>query len=131
MLPPPLEKRRGTSGRLYSITEKWLNGLDDFYRRSLEKALHHRPTVLATGTALFVVSLLLLPTIPFELMPQTDEGEVSVDVELPVGTRIERTEAVDAPDGGPGRQARCPRRRRSCRRPAAAGSWVVPPTGAA
>jgi len=94
VLPPPLEKRRGTSGRLYSITEKWLNGLDDFYRRSLEKALQHRPTVLVTGTALFVVSLLLLPTIPFELMPQTDEGEVSVDVELPVGTRVERTEAV-------------------------------------
>ncbi len=94
VLPPPLEKRRGTSGRLYSITEKWLNGLDDFYRRSLEKALHHRPTVLVTGTTLFVVSLLLLPTIPFELMPQTDEGEVSVDVELPVGTRVERTEAV-------------------------------------
>ncbi|RPI11102.1 MAG: efflux RND transporter permease subunit, partial [Actinobacteria bacterium] len=94
VLPPPLEKRRGTSGRLYSITEKWLNGLDDFYRRSLEKALHHRPTVLVTGTALFVISLLLLPTIPFELMPQTDEGEVSVDVELPVGTRVERTEAV-------------------------------------
>ena len=27
-------------------------------------------------------------------MPQTDEGEVQVDVELPVGTRIERTEAT-------------------------------------
>jgi HAE1 family hydrophobic/amphiphilic exporter-1 len=94
VLPPPIEKRRGLSGRLYSVTERWLNGLDDFYRRSLEKALHHRPTVLLTGTALFVVSLLLLPTIPFELMPQTDEGEVSVDVELPVGTRVERTEAV-------------------------------------
>ncbi|MBP1636328.1 MAG: mdtC 2, partial [Acidobacteria bacterium] len=30
----------------------------------------------------------------FELMPDTDEGQVTVDVEMPVGTRIERTEAI-------------------------------------
>ena len=36
----------------------------------------------------------MLPMIPFELMPQTDEGEVSINVDLPVGTRIERTDAV-------------------------------------
>ena len=94
VLPPPVGERRGLSGRLYSMTERWLAALDDGYRRMLEKALHHRPTVLAGGAALFLVSVLLLPTIPFELMPQTDEGEVSVDVELPVGTRIERTEAI-------------------------------------
>ena len=43
-----------------------------------------------TGAALFVIALLILPTVGFELMPQTDEGEVTVDAELPVGTRIER-----------------------------------------
>jgi hydrophobic/amphiphilic exporter-1 (mainly G- bacteria), HAE1 family len=43
---------------------------------------------------LFVVALLILPTIGFELMPQTDEGEVTVDAELPVGTRIERMHDV-------------------------------------
>jgi HAE1 family hydrophobic/amphiphilic exporter-1 len=32
--------------------------------------------------------------IGFEFQPQTDEGEVRVDVELAVGSRIERTEAV-------------------------------------
>jgi hydrophobic/amphiphilic exporter-1 (mainly G- bacteria), HAE1 family len=36
----------------------------------------------------------MLPMVGFELVPQADEGEVRVDVELPVGTRIERTEAV-------------------------------------
>ncbi len=35
-----------------------------------------------------------MPYVGSELMPQTDEGEVQVDVELPVGTRIERTEAT-------------------------------------
>jgi HAE1 family hydrophobic/amphiphilic exporter-1 len=94
VLPPPVDKRRGLTGRLYTVTEKALNGMDEFYRRTLEKALHHRPTVLAGGAALFVVSVLLLPTIPVELMPEADEGQVSVEVELPVGTRIERTDAI-------------------------------------
>ena len=36
----------------------------------------------------------LLPRIGFEFQPTTDEGEVTVDAELAVGTRIENTEAV-------------------------------------
>ena len=54
----------------------------------------HRPTVWRSVPRLFVVAIALLPRLGFELMPQTDEGEVNVDAELPVGTRIERTEAV-------------------------------------
>jgi HAE1 family hydrophobic/amphiphilic exporter-1 len=37
---------------------------------------------------------LLLPQVGFEFQPTTDEGEVSVDAELGVGTRVELTEAV-------------------------------------
>ncbi|MCA1561163.1 MAG: efflux RND transporter permease subunit, partial [Acidobacteria bacterium] len=63
-------------------------------RKGLHRALRHRPTVLASGAALFAAAALMLPTVGFELMPQADEGEVSIDAELPVGSRIERTEAV-------------------------------------
>ena len=93
-LPPPPEQRRGLTGRLFSWSETLLTRMDDGYRALLHRALHHRPTVLLAGTALFVLALALLPTIGSELMPQTDEGEVQVDVEMPVGTRIERTEAT-------------------------------------
>jgi HAE1 family hydrophobic/amphiphilic exporter-1 len=93
-LPPPAEERRGVMGRLFTWSEALLNRMDDGYRALLHTALHHRPTVLLAGSALFVLALALLPMIGSELMPQTDEGEVQVDVELPVGTRIERTEAT-------------------------------------
>ena len=93
-LPPPAEERRGVMGRLYTWSEAALTKLDDGYRTVLHKALHHRPTVLLSGTALFVLAIVLMPLVGSELMPQTDEGEVQVDVELPVGTRIERTEAT-------------------------------------
>jgi HAE1 family hydrophobic/amphiphilic exporter-1 len=93
-LPPPVEKRRGLGGYLYTWSERALEAMDNAYRALIHRALQHRPMVLATGAALFIVALALLPRIPFELMPQTDEGEVSVSAELAVGTRIERTEAV-------------------------------------
>ena len=57
-------------------------------------ALRHRPTVFATGIALFVLSLYLIQFIGVELQPTTDEGEVTVDAELAVGTRVEVTEEV-------------------------------------
>ena len=93
-LPPPAEARSGVTGRLYTASERFLNAMDERYGRLIALALHHRPTVVGVGTAAVVAAVLILPTIGFELMPQADEGEVSVTAELPVGTRIERSEAV-------------------------------------
>lgn len=103
-LPVPVSERKGLLGRVYTLSETGLENLDNFYRRFLHLALSHRPTVLAVGFGLFLVAagILAAPagwlprwlTIGYELMAQTDEGEVSVTAELPVGTRIERTEAV-------------------------------------
>ena len=93
-LPPPPHERHGLSGRLYTASENFLNTMDDRYSRLIRLALHHRPTVIGVGTAAVVAAFLILPTIGFELMPQADEGEVSVTAELPVGTRIERGQEV-------------------------------------
>ncbi len=71
-----------------------LNGIDNVYARLLHVALAHRPTVFATGIVLFVLALYLGRFIGVELQPTTDEGEVTVDAELAVGTRVEITEAV-------------------------------------
>ena len=88
------EAPRGALGRLSAASERMLEGLDDGYKALLEKALQHRPTVLAGSAALTIIAFLLLPTIPSELLPQTDEGEVSISARMPAGTRIERTQAV-------------------------------------
>jgi HAE1 family hydrophobic/amphiphilic exporter-1 len=93
-LPVPAEQRTGLTGRLFNTSERMLDGLDNKYRRVLHTALIHRPTVIGIGTALVVAAVLILPTIGFELMPEADEGEVSVSAELPVGSRIERAQVV-------------------------------------
>ena len=93
-LAPPAESRRGPLGVLFRWSERALNGLDALYARTLHASLHHRPTVFAVGLAMFVAAIVLLGQVGFELQPTTDEGEVTVDAELAVGTRIESTEDV-------------------------------------
>jgi HAE1 family hydrophobic/amphiphilic exporter-1 len=93
-LPPPVEERKGVLGGLFTFTERGFNAIDDGYRRVIHMALGHRPTVLIAATGLTVAAFMILPSIPSELVPQTDEAEVSINGRLAPGTRIERAEAV-------------------------------------
>src|SRR5687768_17252191 len=88
------DSHKGIIGALYRFSEGVLVGIDNAYARLLHSALAHRPTVFATGVVLFVLALYLGRFIGVELQPTTDEGEVTVDAELAVGTRVEITEAV-------------------------------------
>ena len=93
-LAPPAESRTGIVGVIYRLSDRALIGIDTVYQRSLHIALQHRPTVMAVGAAAFIAAVVLLPRVGFEFQPTTDEGEVTVDAELAVGTRIEVTEEV-------------------------------------
>jgi len=92
LTPDEETKATGIMARLYGVSERFLEGMDDRYRRAIHIALNHRPTVIGGAAALVVVAAVLYPNVPVELLPQTDEGEVNVNAELAVGTRVERTE---------------------------------------
>jgi HAE1 family hydrophobic/amphiphilic exporter-1 len=64
------------------------------YRRVIHIALQHRPTVIGAAAGLVVLAVILYPRVGTELLPQTDEGQVNVNAQLPIGTRMEVTEAV-------------------------------------
>ena len=91
-LPPPVEQRTGFFGRMFTVSERGFEAMDEGYRRLISLALRHRPTVIGGAAAMTVAAFWILPSIPSELVPPTDEGEVTVSARLPVGTRIERTE---------------------------------------
>jgi HAE1 family hydrophobic/amphiphilic exporter-1 len=93
-LHTPDEEReaKGLMASLYRVSEGFLERMDEGYRRVIHVALNHRPTVIGAAVALVVAAWLMVPLIGVELMPQTDEGEVNVNAELGVGTRVERTE---------------------------------------
>jgi HAE1 family hydrophobic/amphiphilic exporter-1 len=82
----------GIFAGFYRASERFLQGMDEQYRKLIHVSLNHRPTVILTAAALVVAAVLIYPMITVELLPQTDEGEVNVNAELAVGTRFERTE---------------------------------------
>ena len=84
----------GIGATFFRLSERFLDGMDEAYRKAIHVALQHRPTVIASAAALVVLAAFLYPKIETELVTQTDEGEVNVNAELALGTRIERTEEV-------------------------------------
>jgi HAE1 family hydrophobic/amphiphilic exporter-1 len=86
--------RTGILATMFRASEQFLEHMDENYRRVLHVALAHRPTVIVGALGLVVLSAFLFPLLTSELLPQADEGEVNVNAELPIGTRIERTEEV-------------------------------------
>jgi HAE1 family hydrophobic/amphiphilic exporter-1 len=90
--PDEEASRSGVMGRLFRASELFLDGVDERYRKALHLSLAHRPTVIIGALASVVAAVLIYPLLSTELLPQTDEGEVNVNAELPVGTRVERTE---------------------------------------
>jgi HAE1 family hydrophobic/amphiphilic exporter-1 len=92
--PKEEEEATGIMASLFRVSERALERMDDGYRKAIHVALAHRPTVVAGAAVLVVAAVMLFSRVGIELLPQTDEGEVRVQAELAVGTRIERTEAV-------------------------------------
>jgi CzcA family heavy metal efflux pump len=78
--------------RLQLKAKSWLDGLDSFYEKVLGTALKNRRKVLFGIIGFSALSLLLLKFVGTEFFPDADENQFSVNVRLPVGTRIEETE---------------------------------------
>lgn len=83
----PLMKFFAWSGRV-------LDTMDKSYRTGLRWAIYHRKLTLGGALALTAASFLLFPQIGKELMPQTDSGDFSIDVKLPIGTALSTTNAA-------------------------------------
>jgi HAE1 family hydrophobic/amphiphilic exporter-1 len=92
--PEEHQHQSGLLARFYGASERALERLDDGYRRVIHVALQHRPTVVGAAAALVVLAVVLYPRVGTELLPQTDEGQVNVNAQLPIGTRMEVTEAT-------------------------------------
>lgn len=69
-----------------------LAALETMYAGLLHSALRHRWITLFLSLGILGSSLLLIPWVGVELMPQSDESEVRIEVELEVGTRLGITE---------------------------------------
>lgn len=80
--------------RMFSKFGEWFSALDESYRNGLKWALSHRWHTVCGALAITLASLLLLPHIGTEMIPETDTGDMSINVKLPPGTSLHKTDAI-------------------------------------
>lgn len=91
MAGPVHANKSGFFGRLFMAFDRVQEKLEAFYARLLGWVLNHRKTTLALTLVIFVFSMSLLRFIPKTFLPNPDNGEFLVQVELPVGASLEAT----------------------------------------
>ncbi|MCK4278779.1 MAG: efflux RND transporter permease subunit, partial [Desulfurellaceae bacterium] len=92
--PETLKKKKGLLGKFYSMTERYLEIVEDAYNRLLGWSLKHRKTVIFLAVAIFASSLSMIPFISTSFVPEPDSGDMRIDFRLQEGTRIEETNHV-------------------------------------
>lgn len=79
------------TSKTFITSEKIFTFLEDGYSRWLGSALSNRKTVVVISGLLFVLTLGVMPFVGSEFMPEQDQSRISARVELPIGTRFEKT----------------------------------------
>ena len=68
--------------------------MDRGYANTVRRLLHHKKAVVFSLFGLFVLAIASVPIIGFVFMPETASDSVTIDFELPKGTKIDVTEAT-------------------------------------
>ncbi len=80
-------------GLLIFVFNFFYSRIERGYPRLLEKALANRYTVVGSVFVLFLFTILVVaPRLGSELIPEVHQGEFFVEVRLPVGTPVEKTD---------------------------------------
>ncbi|MDO8653330.1 MAG: efflux RND transporter permease subunit [Undibacterium sp.] len=93
-------KRFPWLARMMENIEHGIEKLHEIYGRMLELVLRKRKTTLALALSLFIGSFFLLPMIGTEFVPESDEGQITLNLKTPVGSSLhytdEKTHQVEA-----------------------------------
>lgn len=90
---PELRIRKPTLlDRVFDWFGARFHALDESYRKTLKWALGHRTHVLSIAVGAVAAAALLWPYVGNELMPQTDTGDFTVNLKMPVGTALAVTD---------------------------------------
>ena len=80
----------------YSYIERALDKFDDSYASLLRKVVTHRAVTIVICLGIFVGSIFLMKFVGTEFFPTQDDGRLGVNLELPIGSRVEEAESVMA-----------------------------------
>ena len=86
-----IDPERSARGRL-GLFARFFEGLNRGYRRALAWALGHRLLVVLAGVLVFAASLGVVPFMVLSFVPDTDQGQFAIGIELPPGTLLVETD---------------------------------------
>ncbi len=90
-----LQKRQSRAFEIfYTPIQKALDGLDKWYAKLLNWAVHHRKTMVAGCAIFFTLSVFMAGGISTEFFPTQDSAQITANLEMPIGTRTEVSQAV-------------------------------------
>ncbi len=80
--------------RFYSPIERVLDKIDDLYARFLDVCVTHRWITTAAALGIFFASMFLMKFVGSEFFPTSDNSRLGVNLELPIGSRVELAKDV-------------------------------------
>lgn len=80
--------------RIYGPVQRALDGLDNWYQNRINWAVRHRKTVIFACFGFFILSLICAKGIGTEFFPSQDNSRISIKLQLPIGARVERAQAL-------------------------------------
>ncbi len=87
-------------GKLYNLLfkpiERGLDRFDDGYAGLLKKVVTHRGLTIIICLGIFVGSVFLMKFVGTEFFPTQDNGRIGVNLELPIGSRVEQAQEIMA-----------------------------------
>lgn len=93
-LRPQLGIRATRLTALFDTIGAWFQKLDESYRKGLGWAIHHRVSIMYAALATIGAAGSLWPFVGRENLPQTDSGNLTVTVKLPLGASLDTTDAT-------------------------------------
>jgi HAE1 family hydrophobic/amphiphilic exporter-1 len=95
---PELRERLGIRSSLltkvFDRVGNWFHDLDESYRKGLGWAIHHRVPIIAIALIAVGAAGALWPFVGRENLPQTDTGNLTINVKLPLGASLDTTDAL-------------------------------------
>ena len=93
MLCSQLLRKDNKHGKIYTLlfspVNRGLDAFDNGYGRLLGKVVSHKTVTVLVCIGIFIGSLWLVRRVGTEFFPTADDGRLRVNLELPIGTRVE------------------------------------------
>ncbi len=88
------QKYKGLLGRMVDSFDRFQSGLERRYGAILKWVLAHPLKTLSMSVAIFFACMATINFVPKTFLPPQDNGEFSVDIDLPPGTNLETMDAL-------------------------------------